>query len=191
MTADAISQAKFHLRKMLLQERQALSDHEWYDRSDRLCHNLQKQPEFQRATTILAYISHRREPDLTGLLQHTPKTWGIPRCRGQHLSWHTYQPKSDRLKVGQFGILEPDVEWSEIFPEQVDLCLVPCVACDRQGYRLGYGGGYYDRQFAHPAWQTIPRIGLVFEFALVDTLPRHDWDIPLNGICTETPTVVI
>ncbi|MDG2989913.1 5-formyltetrahydrofolate cyclo-ligase [Candidatus Synechococcus calcipolaris G9] len=191
MAPDRISQEKSRLRKRLLHQRQSLSPQDWHHHSDRLWERLTRLPDFQRATTVLAYMSHRREPDLAGLFQHSHKIWGLPRCQGENLTWHHYQPGIDRLTPGQFGILEPDLDWQELTLEQVDLVLVPCVAGDRQGYRLGYGGGYYDRLFMDSAWRRIPRIGLLFHFALLERLPHHDWDIPLNGVCTEEATIMI
>jgi 5-formyltetrahydrofolate cyclo-ligase len=68
----------------------------------------------------------------------------------------------------------------------VDLLLVPAVACDVHGYRLGYGGGFYDRLLSQPAWIGKPAIAIVFEYARLPTVPRDPWDKPLQGICTET-----
>lgn len=67
----------------------------------------------------------------------------------------------------------------------VDLILVPAVACDRQGYRLGYGGGFYDRLFSTPAWAAKPKIGVIFDFAHLPELPIDSWDYPLTGVCTD------
>jgi 5-formyltetrahydrofolate cyclo-ligase len=71
-------------------------------------------------------------------------------------------------------------------PSAVDLILVPAIACDVQGYRLGYGGGFYDRLLSTPAWRAKPTIGIVFEFARLPQLPVDPWDRPLQGICTES-----
>jgi len=68
----------------------------------------------------------------------------------------------------------------------VDLMLVPAVACDVRGYRLGYGGGYYDRLFSQPQWQQVPAIGIVFEYARLPSLPKDVWDRPMTGICSES-----
>jgi 5-formyltetrahydrofolate cyclo-ligase len=70
-------------------------------------------------------------------------------------------------------------------PDRVDLMLVPAVALDRQGYRLGYGGGYYDRLRANPLWGNIPTIGIAFDFAYIEALPIDPWDLQLDAVCTE------
>lgn len=66
-----------------------------------------------------------------------------------------------------------------------DLIVVPGVAFDRHGYRLGMGGGYYDRLFARPEYTRSTRIGLAFGFQLVDFLPGEDWDLPIHALSTE------
>ncbi len=63
---------------------------------------------------------------------------------------------------------------------------MPAVACDIRGYRLGYGGGYYDRLLSQAEWQTIPTVGVVFEYARLPNLPRDHWDRPLAGVCSES-----
>ena len=72
------------------------------------------------------------------------------------------------------------------FAKKVDLIIVPTVACDRAGYRLGYGGGYYDRLLTSPEWQDCPTVGIVFDFAYLESLPSDSWDIKLQYICTES-----
>ena len=59
------------------------------------------------------------------------------------------------------------------------------MGCDVQGYRLGYGGGYYDRLLNSPSWKTKPTIGVVFDFAYLSQLPVDSWDKPLERVITE------
>jgi 5-formyltetrahydrofolate cyclo-ligase len=89
--------------------------------------------------------------------------------------------------MGAYGILEPHPQAPTLSPSEVDLILVPAVACDLQGYRLGYGGGFYDRMLSNPAWAKLPTIGIVFDFAHLAQLPKDPWDQPLHHVCTEIP----
>jgi 5-formyltetrahydrofolate cyclo-ligase len=175
---------KTFLRRQFLERRQAMPSELWREYSDRICIQLQNCPQFTEARTILAYQSCRQEPDLTLLLTDRDKQWGLPRCLGKELIWHRWQP-SEPLLTGAYGILEPAPTSPRLEPIDVDLILVPAVAIDRCGYRLGYGGGYYDRLRADPLWQQIPTIGIVFDFAAVDTLPIDPWDLKLDAVCTE------
>jgi 5-formyltetrahydrofolate cyclo-ligase len=176
--------SKRDLRQSLLAQRQSLTVAEWQQRSHCLCKHLQAYLTQIQAQTVLAYISTRQEPDLSPLFDLPHLTWGLPRCQGQTLQWHRWTP-SQPLVSGKYGIQEPQTDWPQLSPEAVDLILVPAVACDHQGYRLGYGGGYYDRLLCQPEWRHIPTVGIVFEFAYLPTLPHEAWDIPLTTICTE------
>jgi 5-formyltetrahydrofolate cyclo-ligase len=175
---------KSSLRRQLIQQRQALSAALWQSQSDRICHHLLDCPQFRSARTILGYHSHRQEPSLDYLFTHAQKQWGLPRSIDKNLLWHYWQP-SEPLIIGNYQILEPNQESPRLEPDCVDLMLVPAVAMDRSGDRLGYGGGYYDRLRADPLWRRIPTIGIVFDFAYVETLPTEDWDLPLDAVCTE------
>jgi 5-formyltetrahydrofolate cyclo-ligase len=179
---------KAQLRKQLIAQRQAIPKHIWQQNSEQLCKNLQSLPLFQHAKTILAYFSYRQEPDLSPLFcQH--HRWGFSRCERDSLTWHCWTT-DDPLELNRYGIYEPTAIAPLILPAEVDLLLIPAVACDRQGYRLGYGAGYFDRLFSSPEWQTIPSIGIIFDFAYVDTLPVDTWDQKLQAICTESRTEI-
>ncbi len=177
-------QQKQVLRRQLLRQRRALSPQQWQAKSDRLCDNLQSLSIFQAALTVLAYFSFKQEPNLASLFTNPNYQWGFPRCVERTLVWHLWQPQA-RLEKGVYGIDEPHHSLPLIEPHRVDLILVPAVACDRQGYRLGYGGGFYDRLLNLPQWQDIPTIGIVFDFAYLPQLPVETWDRPLNYVCTD------
>jgi 5-formyltetrahydrofolate cyclo-ligase len=182
--------SKTQLRRSLLKTRQSLSPQAWHKKSNNLCIQLQSSEVFCQAQTILTYFSFRQEPDLSALFQQNfNKIWGFPRCVEQSLIWHRWQP-SDPLKKGAFGILEPDASLPQINPNTVDLILVPAVACDQRGYRLGYGGGFYDRLLSLPEWSSIPTIGIIFELAYLPQLPREAWDKPLQFVCTENQLIM-
>jgi 5-formyltetrahydrofolate cyclo-ligase len=175
---------KTQLRQLLLKKRQSMSVAEWRAKSERLCSNLQNSILFNQANTILAYFSFRQEPDLSPLFTNSQKHWGFPRCVAKSLVWHSWQP-DDAINTGAYGIREPHPEASIIDIEEVDLILIPCVGCDIQGYRLGYGGGYYDRLLSSPGWTAKATIGVVFDFAYLPQLPVDSWDKPLETVVTE------
>ncbi|OKH55925.1 5-formyltetrahydrofolate cyclo-ligase [Calothrix sp. HK-06] len=175
---------KVQLRAQLLQARAAISVTEWQEKSSSICTLLVNSGLLAKAKTILAYFSFRTEPDLSPLFYDSNYRWGFPRCVGKTMSWHVWKP-GDSTNLGTYGITEPNSNAPIIKPNEVDLILVPCVACDHKGYRLGYGGGYYDRMLSKTEWQSIPTIGIVFEFAYLPQLPIESWDKPLQNICTE------
>lgn len=88
-------------------------------------------------------------------------------------------PYTEKLVRGAFGILQP-AGGEEIV---CGIALTPALAVDRQGVRLGQGGGYYDRYFA--AYQNVLRAGLVYEGQIAETLPRDPWDVCLDCAVTE------
>lgn len=184
-----VKNVKKQLRKKLIKQRENLAETVWKENSDRLCENLQNDALFQQAKTILAYLSIRREPDLSPLFKIN-RHWGFSRCVENHLIWHSWRDNEPLIK-GKFGILEPLPHSPVLTAADVDLILIPAVACDYQGYRLGYGGGFYDRLLNSPQWRNIPTIGIIFEFALLSQLPVESWDQKLTAICTENQVLSI
>ncbi|KMQ80744.1 5-formyltetrahydrofolate cyclo-ligase [Candidatus Burkholderia pumila] len=96
-------------------------------------------------------------------------------------AWHS----QSAMKTGRYRIPVPEEE-GVVVPE---LLLIPCVGFDADRFRLGYGGGYYDRTLA--AWPSAKKpvtIGIAYQMGLCDALPRETYDIPLDAIITETAT---
>ncbi|WP_353119111.1 5-formyltetrahydrofolate cyclo-ligase [Nitratidesulfovibrio sp.] len=99
------------------------------------------------------------------------------------------------LKPGRYGIAEPDptrcpaidmnAEPGHASAFAPDLAIIPGVAFDRQGNRLGHGAGYYDRFLAHPAMARTALVGLAYAFQIVPALPVAPWDRPVHALCTE------
>lgn len=180
-----ISEQKQLLRKQFIKKRLELSPTQWQTKSDRLCQNLLNSDIFRQAKVVLSYLSFKQEPDLNLLHQQQDIIFGLPRCQGKSLIWHQWQWE-DKLQKNSYGISEPFSDSPLIDLNTVDIILVPAVMCDHNNYRLGYGGGYYDRMLELPSWENIPTVGVVFDFAYVSQLPQESWDQPLCYICTES-----
>ena len=172
------------IRTKILKQRQALSPLDWQTNSNLICDRLKTLALFKQAKTIFAYFSFRHEPDLSSLFSLN-KNWAFPRCVDKSLEWRLWHP-GEPLAIGKYNIQEPLKTAPIISPSAADLILVPTVACDEQGYRLGYGGGFYDRLLSSPQGSNIPTIGIVFNFAFIPQLPIDPWDIKLDFICSET-----
>ncbi|MEM9568096.1 MAG: 5-formyltetrahydrofolate cyclo-ligase [Cyanobacteria bacterium P01_E01_bin.34] len=155
--------------------------------SQQLCERLERWPTLQAARTILAYWAMADEIDLISLMNHWPeKNWGLPRTLPQRrMAWHLYHP-GDALYRSKWGVLEPESHRPAIPLESIDIVLVPAIACDRQGTRLGYGGGFYDRCLAAPQLRGALTVGIIPHACWsAAVLPRDPWDVRLGAIATE------
>lgn len=95
-----------------------------------------------------------------------------------------------RLTPNRFGVLEPSVEHgTTVAPGDVHVVVLPCVAVDRAGHRLGFGAGYYDRALAPsadlPLGQRPLRVGVAFDVQLVGHIDAQPWDVPLDVVVTD------
>ena len=91
--------------------------------------------------------------------------------------------------AGAMGILEPKGS-DYLLPEAGDIILVPAVALDSQGHRIGYGGGYYDRFFGSLQEKNCLKVGIIYDFQLFRQLPEQAHDCTLDRIVTPTQTIV-
>ncbi len=111
-----------------------------------------------------------------------PAVWGEAPAAAR-LIYRPWCP-GDPLAADACAIQAPVT--AELRPEAVGLLLVPALAIDRQGIRLGYGGGWYDRLRADPAWRAVPALAVLPATCVVEALPRDPWDVPLAGWLAET-----
>jgi 5-formyltetrahydrofolate cyclo-ligase len=143
-----------------------------------------------RAGTTGLYVATDGEVDLGPLLERLPtmrKRVALPVVRRQGImTFHRYRDHAS-LVPNRFGILEPGPDAPVIATLAIDLLLVPLVAFDDSGTRLGMGVGYYDRCLGRvPAPLRPHLVGVAHEVQRSrDALPRDDWDVPLHGVLTE------
>lgn len=148
-------------------------------------------PEY-RCKTIAFYVSLAGEKEVdtipmisSALLQG--KRVCVPKVVADGLRFFEIKSLEYDLQVGSFGILEP-IGGKEILPPQVELMIVPGVAFDRDGNRLGFGKGYYDR-FLPKLRNKTPIIALAFDFQVIDKVPSMIGDIRVHKIVTESRTI--
>ena len=149
-----------------------------------VCARLRTFPPFQLAASVVAYVADENEVALGPLLDEIVQS-GRQLLMPQNIAGPTlinWRPGSP-LAVGRGGVLEPPDGVPAIPPDPV-VALLPMVAWDETGTRLGRGGGFYDRLFAGFTVDIL-RIGLAYEFQKCTELPRDAWDIPVHCVITE------
>lgn len=143
-------------------------------------------PQVVQASSLLLFYGVGDEPDTARLLKALAdmgKTVALPRCLpGGKLEARRYSGPS-HLSPGAFGIPEPDGGCPIVVRDSFDVILVPNLCCDRLCYRLGHGGGYYDRYL--PGFSGVT-IALCRDRLLRPVLPREIHDVPVNLVVTET-----
>jgi 5-formyltetrahydrofolate cyclo-ligase len=172
---------KAELRRAYCDLRECQSPEDIAAASRAMCQLLAVWPPLARARTVLAYLAFRNELDLRPLFSLLPHTrWVVPRLSsGRQMTIHPYDP--DRLVRHRFGMLEPDPLLPEITPDEIDVALIPGVAFDRHGARLGFGGGYYDRFL--PRTNAL-RVGIALQSCVADELPCADHDQRVDWVAT-------
>lgn len=166
---------KTALRRELLSLRKAVS------RKKLDISHLSHYPEFVQSKVVFCYVSAHGEVDTRELLEELlkSKTVVVPFCTdgvGNMICVKIDSP--DDLTEGHFGILEPKNPVP--FPkEQIDFAVVPGIAFDKDGYRLGYGKGYYDRFLADI---TPFKLGVCPREFFVSSLPRDEYDVKMNDV---------
>lgn len=184
------------LRQQIRKQRRALADAEREQASFAVCERIAASQHFKKSQHIAFYLSNDGEIDLNLLIEHawqqgkhcylpvlaepnTKRLWFIP-----------YYPDS-KLRNNRFGIPEPVHSAKARIRKtlSLDLILMPLVAFDLQGNRLGMGGGFYDRSLAflqhRRYWHKPNLVGIAYEFQKQNKLQQNHWDIPLDAIATD------
>ena len=191
METTSIIEEKKILRKKMRSMRESMPKEERDKASHEIVSRLIENPVYQQSTTIMAYASMPEEIQLNELFDHAfanNKILAIPLIIGRGTMRPVFLPTIEDLVVGDFGIMtvrqdcRTFVEFNDI-----DCIIVPGAAFDRQGNRLGLGGGYYDRFL-----KRVPhakRIALAFDYQLIDAVPSENHDAKMNIIITESETI--
>ena len=145
-----------------------------------------RMPQWQAAKTVFSYVSVGRETDTRELIDAAllqGKRVCVPRCVGKGRMEARLLRAQAELLPAAFGLLEPPASAPLVPAGQIDVLIVACLAADLEGFRLGYGGGYYDRFLAEARGVSIC---LCRDRALMDSVPRQQGDLPVDYVVTET-----
>ena len=193
---------KNQLRQEMRQRRRALSHTERSHASYALAEHVAASRLFQTSRRIAFYLPNDGEIDLQPLIEYA---WQVNKqCflpvigpRNSRRLWFLSYREDVRLQVNRFGIPEPvhHPGKRQFKPHALDLILLPLVAFDKNGHRLGMGGGYYDRTLAFLShrhrWRKPHLLGTAYQFQQLKKLPTQPWDIPLDAIVTERGVIQV
>ena len=169
-------------REQALAARRALSAEQRRTFSAAICERLSQLPELQTARTILSYRALPDEADLAALEAVLGARFVYPRCLGAGVMEARFP--TGLFRPGPFGIAEPDPTRSlPVSPEEIDAVLLPCVAFDTAGGRLGHGAGYYDRYLTR--CPRALRVCAAFEAQRLERVVTEPHDLRMDCIVTE------
>ena len=164
-----------------------MSCQDWEKKSKTIFENLISMPVYQEAETVMIFMSISHEPDTGEIIRHAfkaGKTVAIPNCEGSELVFYRIE-STDDVKPGRFSVPEPihNDDMHRVRVTDKTLIILPGLAFDKKGFRLGYGAGFYDRYLEDDAYRN--NLMIAFSFQEVDRVPTHPGDVPVNWIVTD------
>jgi 5-formyltetrahydrofolate cyclo-ligase len=179
---------KREIRRRILTLRNAMSREEIAAASLEIVNKLKEMEEIRRASTLMVFLSFGSEIHTDDLIRWG---WGegkrivVPLCCSETRELMPCRIDGfDELETGHYGIREPKVGHLQPVPQrEIDVVLIPAVAFDRRGCRVGYGGGYYDRFL--PEVPRAAKIGAAFACQIVAEIPVEPYDVTVDRIVTE------
>ncbi len=179
------------LRRKIMAERDKLSPDKVKELSSKIACKLEKLEPIRAAKVIMGFASIRNEVDLSPFFEKAKKVNKIlllPRVEEGGIIEAVEFTGWENMVKGPFGIKEP---LGKVYaPENIDVVLVPGLVFDGNGYRLGYGRGYYDRFLKRLRKRTFI-CGVCYEFQVVENVFPHENDIPVHWIATEKSELAI
>ncbi len=172
---------KKELRQYIRQRKRTMTEREIGEKSEKLCRMLVRCDAFLRARTVYGYLPYNQEVRILPALKEAlrqGKRVAVPKVYGEEMRF-LYLDDLTRVEKGYAGIPEPVAD-EPVAEDKTALVLVPGLAFDQKGNRMGYGGGFYDRFLRREP--THPTIALCYDFQMVEAIPTQDHDIPVNTV---------
>ena len=185
MSSDDLKRRKRALRREVRAHRDAMPPEERERLGQAVARNLLALPEVRQASTVMAFSSFGSEVDSGPIIEQLARDGRrvvLPRVEGRTIVPVGYR-SGDPVKPSSFGALEP-AAGEPVGPEEIDVVVVPGLAFDRRGHRVGYGGGFYDR-FLGRLRPNALTVGICFSVQVVDEVPHGRGDRPVDLVVTE------
>lgn len=188
---EAMGEQKKAIRKEIKREIEALNPDYCIQADSKIQEQVIHFSEYQNAGTIFCFVGTDTEIDTAPILNHAlqrGKRLGVPKCIGKGIM-EVYEIHSlNDLVSGSYGIQEPKEGLPVIMPEEIDVALVPCLSCNVRGWRLGYGGGFYDRYLV----RTKARRAVLCRSSLMrEDIPTEQYDLKMDYVITEKGIVSV
>ena len=172
---------KQELRRAIRERKRAMTEEEIVERSNALAEKFYNSPAYQTANTIYGYLPYNQEVRTVPMLQRAldeGKRVAVPKVYGEEMRF-IYLEDLTQVSKGYAGIPEPIAD-APVADDQRALVLMPGLAFDPQGHRIGYGGGFYDRFLAQEPHH--PTLALCYEFQMQAHLDTEEFDIPVDTV---------
>lgn len=172
---------KKELRRQIREQKRAMSEEEIVAASERLGELFLNCPQYKDAKTIYGYLPYNQEVRTVPMLEQAMKDGkrvAVPKCYGEEMRF-IYMEDLSKVEKGYANIPEP-VSDEPVAQDPTALVLMPGMAFTRDGKRMGYGGGFYDKFLA--AEPDHPTVALCYAFQMVEDLPTEDYDIPVDCV---------
>ena len=172
---------KKELRRQIREQKRAMTEEEIVSRSEKLAQRFLSTEAYRNAKSIYGYLPYNQEVRTVPMLAQAiadGKRVAVPKIYGDTMKFLWLDDLQDVAK-SEKGIPEPIAD-EPVADDETALVLMPGVAFTKNGERIGYGGGYYDRFLA--AEPNHPTIALCYEFQMVESLPTEEFDIPVEVV---------
>ncbi len=172
---------KQELRRTIRERKRAMTEEEIVERSNALAEKFYHTPAYQAASTIYGYLPYNQEVRTVPMLQRAlddGKRVAVPKVYGEEMRF-IYLEDLTQVSKGYAGIPEPIAD-APVAEDKQALVLMPGLAFDPQGHRIGYGGGFYDRFLAREPHH--PTLALCYEFQMQAHLDTEEFDIPVDTV---------
>ena len=169
------------LRREIREKKRAMTEEEIVDRSEKLGQLFVQSEAYRKAKTVYGYLPYNQEVRTVPMLAQAlrdGKRVAVPKIYGDTMKF-LYLDDLSKVEKNDMGIPEPIAD-TPVADDKTALVLMPGLAFTKQGDRMGYGGGFYDRFLAEEP--DHPTLALCYDFQMVDSLPTEEFDIPVDTV---------